>query len=296
MQPDAAGVRKEVEQVELGPPGLGAESGGQSAAGQDTSRVRRVEGPLPFPAVLPAQLDLARQPSVIPERRPVLVHRPSYLPAGNEKPLTRIAVRRPRLSGWGGDTAPPPHECQCEVIPLTCPRERSGHLHHLVWNRGRTCRGCAGRLPGCRACEPRTNSTTVGRGWNPALQGCGGCQAASVTSRRADSPVVFAPAGSGTRRRQGRRQVRSGERSLGRTDRGACHGGEQRAGPVAVAGLAWVRVTYDPMVATISTGERRGAPTRSPTPDRASIQAGRETAGIRCMCPPWKRLIRDKRR
>ena len=189
-----------------------------------------------------------------------------------------------------------PLECQCDVIPLTCPQEPSGHLHQLVRNCGRACRGCAGRLPGCRAGEPRTDSATAGRGWNPALQGGGGCQAASVTSRRADSPVVFAPAGSGTRRRQGRRQVRSGERSLGRTDRGACHGGGQRAGPVAVAGLAWVRVTYDPMVATISTGERRGAPTRSPTPDRASIQAGRETAGIRCMYPPWKRLIWDKRR
>src|SRR5262245_44354782 len=25
-------------------------------------------------------------------------------------------------------------------------------------NRGRACRGCAGRLPDCRACEPRTDS------------------------------------------------------------------------------------------------------------------------------------------
>jgi hypothetical protein len=41
------------------------------------------------------------------------------------------------------------------------------------------------------------------------------------------------------------------------------------------------------MVAMISTGERRGAPTQSPTPDRASIQAGRETAGIRCMLAPY---------
>ena len=58
---------------------------------------------------------------------------------------------------------------------------------------------------------------------------------------------------------------------------------------------AWVRVTYEPMVATISIGERRGAPTRSPTPDRASIQAGRETAGIRCnVRPQWNRLTRDK--
>ena len=60
---------------------------------------------------------------------------------------------------------------------------------------------------------------------------------------------------------------------------------------------AWVRVRYEPMVATISTGERRGAPIRSATPDRASIQAGRETAGIRCKGSlPEKRLIRDKRR
>jgi hypothetical protein len=49
---------------------------------------------------------------------------------------------------------------------------------------------------------------------------------------------------------------------------------------------AGVRVTYVPMVAMISTGERRGAPIWSATPDRASIQAGRETAGIRCMLGP----------
>jgi len=40
-----------------------------------------------------------------------------------------------------------------------------------VRNRGRACRGCAGRLPGCRAGEPRTHSATAGRGWNPCLSG-----------------------------------------------------------------------------------------------------------------------------
>ena len=51
---------------------------------------------------------------------------------------------------------------------------------------------------------------------------------------------------------------------------------------------AGVRVTYDPIVATISTGERRGAPTRSAIPDSASIQVGRDTAGIRCMLRPHR--------
>src|ERR1700730_71815 len=46
------------------------------------------------------------------------------------------------------------------------------------------------------------------------------------------------------------------------------------------------------MVAMISTGERRGAPTRSATADSASIQAGRETetAGIRCMLAPMEKV------
>jgi hypothetical protein len=52
---------------------------------------------------------------------------------------------------------------------------------------------------------------------------------------------------------------------------------------------AWVRVRYEPMVATISTGERRGAPPRSANPERASIQAGRETAGIRCTLAPMEK-------
>ena len=34
-------------------------------------------------------------------------------------------------------------------------------------NRGRACRGCAGRRRDCPACEPRTYSATTGRGWNP---------------------------------------------------------------------------------------------------------------------------------
>jgi hypothetical protein len=50
------------------------------------------------------------------------------------------------------------------------------------------------------------------------------------------------------------------------------------------------------MVATISTGERRGPPPRSANPERVSIQAGRETAGIRCTLAPMERLTRDKRR
>jgi hypothetical protein len=80
VQPDAAGVREEVEQVELRPPGLRAASAGQGARG-----VRREEGTLSFPALLPAPLDRAGQPRVVPERRPVLVHGSSRLAAGNEK-------------------------------------------------------------------------------------------------------------------------------------------------------------------------------------------------------------------
>ena len=59
---------------------------------------------------------------------------------------------------------------------------------------------------------------------------------------------------------------------------------------------AWVRVRYGPMVAMISTGERRGPPPRSAKPERASIQAGRETAGIRCTLAPHRaEVTRDKR-
>ena len=44
-----------------------------------------------------------------------------------------------------------------------------------------------------------------------------------------------------------------------------------------------VLVTYEAMLATISTGDRR---TASPRPGNAFIQAGRETSGIRCMRAP----------
>src|SRR5271157_6540688 len=81
--------------------------------------------------------------------------------------LIRIAATRLRLSGRGGNAAPPPLECQYEVISSCCPQEPGGHLYYLVQNRGRACRGCAGRLPGCRAGEPRTDSATAGRGWDP---------------------------------------------------------------------------------------------------------------------------------
>ena len=43
-------------------------------------------------------------------------------------------------------------------------------------DRGGARRGCAGRLPDYRADEPRTNSATVRRGWNPRPPGDGGCQ------------------------------------------------------------------------------------------------------------------------
>ena len=85
--------------------------------------------------------------------------------------VTGIAAWRPWPSCRGGNAAPPPLECQCEVISSRCPQEPGGHLHHLARNRGRACRGCAGRLPGCRAGEPRTDSATTGRGWNPRPSG-----------------------------------------------------------------------------------------------------------------------------
>ena len=71
VQPDAAGIREEVEQVELGPPAV--------------APVRHLEGTLAFPALLPAPLDLACQPRVVPERRCVLSHGFSRWSAGNEK-------------------------------------------------------------------------------------------------------------------------------------------------------------------------------------------------------------------
>ena len=61
VQPDAARIGEEVQQVELGPP-------------VRTRRIAALECPLPLPAVLPAQLDLAGQPRVVPELRRLLVH------------------------------------------------------------------------------------------------------------------------------------------------------------------------------------------------------------------------------
>ena len=59
---------------------------------------------------------------------------------------------------------------------------------------------------------------------------------------------------------------------------------------------AGVRVTHDPIVAMISTGERRGAPTRSATPTGpASRPDVRPRASAACL-PPEKWLTRDKRR
>ena len=71
VQPDAAGVREEVEQVELGP------RGGAGILG--------AEGAFSLPALLPAPLDLAGQPRVVPERRSVFSHGFSRWSAGNEK-------------------------------------------------------------------------------------------------------------------------------------------------------------------------------------------------------------------
>ena len=56
---------------------------------------------------------------------------------------------------------------------------------------------------------------------------------------------------------------------------------------------AWVRVRYVPMVATISTGERRPA---SPVPADGLRRASRETAGIRSMRRPPSTFTRAKRR
>ena len=81
VQPDAAGVREEVQQVELRPPGdLG------EALGQRAGRVPRLEGALAFPALLPAQLDLAGQPCVVPERRCLFSHGFSVGPQGRKSP------------------------------------------------------------------------------------------------------------------------------------------------------------------------------------------------------------------
>ncbi len=44
------------------------------------------------------------------------------------------------------------------------------------------------------------------------------------------------------------------------------------------------------MVATISTGERRGEPPRSANPERVSIHAGRETAGTLCTLAPMEKV------
>src|SRR5712691_5496892 len=50
----------------------------------------------------------------------------------------------------------------------------------LERDRGGARRGCAGRLPGCRACEPRTDSATAVAAGIPALRGGGGCQRGTV--------------------------------------------------------------------------------------------------------------------
>ena len=86
--------REEVQQVELGPARPSAESGGQGAAGQRAGRVGGAEGPLPFPALLPAQLDLAGQPRVVPERRSLLVHGSSRASQETKKPLTHEGLPR----------------------------------------------------------------------------------------------------------------------------------------------------------------------------------------------------------
>ena len=88
VQPDAAGVREEVQQVELDPPGF--------------APVLRVEGALPFPALLPAQLDLAGQPCVVPERRLVLSHGFSLDPQERKSPSR---MRGCRADGSGVSAA-----------------------------------------------------------------------------------------------------------------------------------------------------------------------------------------------
>jgi hypothetical protein len=95
VQPDAAGIGEEVDQVELGPPGHAAEPGRQGAVRErvralGAGRVRGVEGALALPPVLPAQLDLVRQPRVVPEARRPLVHRALLVHRRPEtkKPLT----------------------------------------------------------------------------------------------------------------------------------------------------------------------------------------------------------------
>jgi hypothetical protein len=49
-------------------------------------------------------------------------------------------------------------------------------MYYLARNRGRACRGCAGRRRGCPACEPRTDSTARAVAGIPCLQAGGGCQ------------------------------------------------------------------------------------------------------------------------
>ncbi len=43
------------------------------------------------------------------------------------------------------------------MVYSSCPRQPSGHVHYPAPNRGRACRGCAGRRRGYPACEPRTS-------------------------------------------------------------------------------------------------------------------------------------------
>ena len=119
----------------------------------------------------PGADDADREPGRVPGGR-----------IGSRSPGMGVAIRvhqdcgdQTRPSGRRGNAAPPPLECQCDVIPSSCPQEPGGHLHHLVRDRGRARRGCAGRLPGSRAGEPRTGRArswaTVGRGWNPCPSG-----------------------------------------------------------------------------------------------------------------------------
>ena len=64
------------------------------ALGQRAGRVPRLEGALAFPALLPAQLDLAGQPCVVPERRCLFSHGLSRGSAGTKKPLTHEGLPR----------------------------------------------------------------------------------------------------------------------------------------------------------------------------------------------------------
>ncbi len=139
----------------------------------------------------------------------------------------------------------------------------------LVRNRGRGCRGCAGRLPGCRAGEPRTTARPQVAAGIPAPGGGGGCQRGNQLTQYTDDA--------------GRRRTRRPRTKAGPTEDGpAQDGGVHPLTPMTVK--KWLTIAVVPGLIGGTSWPSTPRSERTRSPPRMSAAAGRRFWAIWAAC------------